>query len=174
MPYFQNYISQQPFRGSTSGRRKKRMRRLSPRPVSVPPLRTRCFSRSRQVLLLLLQSSLRYFYPAERVLVCLSYGQCHDPAGALHILPGGTRLGVGGAETKFPVRRRSGVLGGRGAGGIGARFRGAGECVRTGVPARRQVARQEGSGAPSLLRMPRSLGRSWGPETATPNQQVND
>lgn len=23
--------------------------------------------------------------------VCLSCGQCHDPAGALHILPGGTR-----------------------------------------------------------------------------------
>lgn len=36
------------------------------------------------------------------------------------------------------------------------------------------VPEQEGSGAPSLLWMPRSLGRSWGSKAATPNQQVND
>lgn len=79
----------------------KRVRGVSLRLVLGPPLRTRCISRSRQVPLLPLQSSLRYFSPAERVQVCLSSGLCHDPAGALHILPGGTRLGWEARKQSF-------------------------------------------------------------------------
>ena len=113
----------------------------------------------------------------ERAQVCLSSGQGHDPPGALHILPRGTRTAVAGRVLQHSLPRCGAGLGGPGV-FWGARGRGrpGGQSAPPrsgrgrGPPACRAAAEQEGSGARSLLRT-----RPWlGPKDGAPGPRSRD
>lgn len=119
---------------AAGARRVRRVRPALSRSRSCGPVSPRRAGRSRRCSC---GARLAASRGSQRAQVCLRSGQCHDPPGALHILPRGTRQGRGRKQIflRQSGSRGSGRLGCGGRPGGQSPPPSSGECFGGGVPA---------------------------------------